>query len=340
MVDLKPQPIPPGLLDDYIKARSMSGAPALISGASAGIDKGLEMTAQVEKVHKARQLAYQINEVKQSPEFEAYNQERGGLPAIAMDSEEGAQKVLADMTDWAKAKSATKAKQEQQKEITLLYDGIKGTSYLPGETGGKGQQVDPNDYLQQGYKVMYKNLATDDNSEYLASKIIGYRKDVVDKFNGDQAVKKYQAAIDAVSAVTGLVEADSPIAHASIPTQMARAMGEVGALSEADKAPFGGSKAYGQRMMQATKNAAKGTLTEDNKKFLREVLGVMKQKSYENKKRLAKLRAAQVAGLPGSKDIYGTKDEIYGYLVPDIVDAEKGTVASRYANVTLEPTQK
>lgn len=66
----------------------------------------------------------------------------------------------------------------------------------------------------------------------------------------------------------------NPILDAAVVNFMARSSGEKGPLTEADKAPFGGSQAYDAKAKQFLENAKKGTLTDDNRAFLRQAVTV------------------------------------------------------------------
>lgn len=139
------------------------------------------------------------------------------------------------------------------------------------------------------------------------------KQNIVDTFNAHPQIKRAAQSIDSANTVRGLIDSDSPIAAASIPTYMARAAGEVGALSEADKAPFGGSRALMEKWGQTIKNATAGTLTEDNKQFLRDIVTVMEKKANENMDRLARERALQKSKSSRFKD----PAEIFAELRPN-----------------------
>lgn len=119
------------------------------------------------------------------------------------------------------------------------------------------------------------------------------RTKIVDRFNADQSVKKAQASIDGAGMISALANTANPIANAAIPTFMARASGEVGNLSEADKAPFGGSQAIVARLQAAATQATSGQLTEENRRFINELSSLMENRAKENIRNLAAKRAKQ-----------------------------------------------
>lgn len=139
------------------------------------------------------------------------------------------------------------------------------------------------------------------------------RNKIVDRFNSDASVKKSQQSIDAVNTIRGLLDSNNPIAAAAIPTYMARASGEVGNLSEPDKAPFGGSRAILERVQQAYEQAATGKLTQDNAKFIQDLTDVMEKRAKTNMEGLARKRAKQYSK---SSDFLNEED-VFMSLSPD-----------------------
>lgn len=105
---------------------------------------------------------------------------------------------------------------------------------------------------------------------------------IIDTFNANPQVRRQQQSIDGAEAVRELAMSDNPIAAAAIPTYMARASGEVGALSEPDKAPFGGSQAIMNKLEAALNQKVAGTLTDENRQFLLDLSDVMKRNAEQN----------------------------------------------------------
>lgn len=110
---------------------------------------------------------------------------------------------------------------------------------------------------------------------------------VVKDFEKDGVVKKSNESIGQADNVIQLVTSDNPIGHAAIPTFMARAAGEVGNLSEGDKAPFGGSQALKSRLAQVMQTYKNGELTPENQQFVIELANVMKRSAKRNKAKRA-----------------------------------------------------
>lgn len=138
------------------------------------------------------------------------------------------------------------------------------------------------------------------------------KTDIVSKFNTDPGIRKIQSSIDAAWNVRELALSGNPIAANAIPTYMARASGEVGNLSEADKRPFGGSQAILNRLEASLKQMATGTLTEDNRKFIINLADTMENSATSNLDR----RAKDVSGQYGQASDFLKPDEIYKALRP------------------------
>lgn len=140
------------------------------------------------------------------------------------------------------------------------------------------------------------------------------KTDIVNKFNSDAGVRKIQSSMDAANNVRELVNSGNPIAANAIPTYMARASGEVGNLSEADKRPFGGSQAILNRLEASLKQMSTGTLTQQNAKFVLDLADKMENSATNNLDR----RAKDVSGQYGKASDFLKSDEIYKTLRPII----------------------
>ena len=94
---------------------------------------------------------------------------------------------------------------------------------------------------------------------------------------------------------------------------MARASGEVGNLSEADKKPFGGSRALDAKIKQYFSELYKGKKTPENLKFISDLATTFQRTGQIKKVKLAKERAKQY-----SKALQGkmSENEIFEMLSP------------------------
>lgn len=168
---------------------------------------------------------------------------------------------------------------------------------------------------------------------------------MVQKFKADPRVKKAFQSLDAAGDIRNFIDSGNPIAAGAIPTYSARMSGEVGNLSEADKRPFGGSRAILQRIDQSLKQMADGTLTDDNRKFMAEFTDIVNKRSYE------KIHSEAVNTSRQKKGFYGmTEKEIYEriYQGPEVnyppsepnggpQSGPKPTMRWNPATKTLEP---
>lgn len=125
-----------------------------------------------------------------------------------------------------------------------------------------------------------------------------YVSGLVKDFKNDAVVKKSSEMIASAALVMNVsIDAlDNPIAANAIPTFAARASGEVGNLSEADKAPFGTSKQITDRLAQIKSTyLEKGTITEDNFNYIMQLSKVMQKTAVSNIKDRAKKMSTSFA---------------------------------------------
>lgn len=150
---------------------------------------------------------------------------------------------------------------------------------------------------------------------------------VIKAFDNDGGVRKQQGAIDGASTVRELVLSGNPIGAGAIPTYMARASGEVGNLSEADKAPFGGTRAILGRMQAAFEQMATGQLSQTNRDFLLEMADMMEKNANANLDRRAHDLSKQYAKAfkMNDREIYETLRPGRPYEAPKKKEEQKST---------------
>lgn len=93
------------------------------------------------------------------------------------------------------------------------------------------------------------------------------------------AAKKSLDSSNQAQAVKDILASNNPLGDNAIPTFMARASGEVGNLSEADKKPFGSAQDIQSRLESSMKMYAQGKLTDDNRKFISQLADTMQKAS-------------------------------------------------------------
>ena len=140
---------------------------------------------------------------------------------------------------------------------------------------------------------------------------------IVDKFNADPNVRRTGSMENFATIIVDASESDNPIAHASLETLMARASGEVGNLSEADKKPFGGSRALTAKFNQYLSEIYSGRKTPENLQFIRELANTFMESGRKQKEKVARERAKQYAA---ANPKMFTAEEIFNALSPDSGD--------------------
>jgi hypothetical protein len=141
-----------------------------------------------------------------------------------------------------------------------------------------------------------RNQLNKDKFDYQKDEQDQKQKESVRKdFNKDKTVAKAYEQISSASNVEALVNSDNPIGHAAIPTFLARAAGEVGALTEADKGPFAGTRDLSGLVNQIIEQYKSGKLTRENKKFILDLVSVMKNSANKNIRNVANREADKIS---------------------------------------------
>lgn len=146
-------------------------------------------------------------------------------------------------------------------------------------------------------------------------------------FNKDKIAEKANMSISSATDIENLLNSNNPIADNAVPTYMARLSGEVGALSEADKKPFGASKDIIGRVEQALKQKATGQLSDQNRLYLAQLADVIKKSAKVKLKDRASVYSKQFGKITGADP-----NELSGILVPE--DAPVQPVSGPSENTT------
>lgn len=115
----------------------------------------------------------------------------------------------------------------------------------------------------------------------------------------------------------------NPILDSAVVNFMARSSGEKGPLTEADKAPFGGSQAFDAKAKQFVEKAKTGTLDDKNRAFLRQavsVFGAMGNATIKDTRQRIAARSAKRAAVEGH-DL--TEEQIADMLMVEDTAAPK-----------------
>ncbi len=258
-----------------------------------------------------------------------------GLKKILVENPDlGLKEIDNLLQEAAKEEDAKNLDKQQHKEIVDSVSGVKKEA--AAEMGGdiafynqyekeKGVPEFQQEKLAQmintdpelGMKMqtaLHREQAQDSTKRRDAYQDDAVMTRIVNQFNADPNVRKVEQMDQFANLITDVSNSDNPIGHASLETLMARASGEVGNLSEADKKPFGGSRALTERMKQTFSELYKGRKTPENLKFIADLADTFRQTGQKKKLALARQRSAQYARANRSRG--WTPQEVFGALAP------------------------
>lgn len=142
------------------------------------------------------------------------------------------------------------------------------------------------------------------------------KEGALDVFEKDKLVSKLRdqgASAERAKEMLALARTN-PIAAEAAKSMMARASGEVGAMTDQDIARFGGSKSFQARAQQTLEQLNTGRLTPENQAFLSEVADRMSKNAMDQLhirgRQIAKSRSS-ASGIPESEllNMYGIPAE-------------------------------
>ena len=152
------------------------------------------------------------------------------------------------------------------------------------------------------------------NTGYERTRAENQKRLMMNDWNKDKLVQDYQKTYDAAITAQEMVDSDNPVAREALKVFMARASGEVGNLAQAEQERFGGSQAILAKLEQAAQRMATGKLSDDNKKFIRDLAKIYERRASANYDSLARARARRNSQ---TTDLY-TEDELYRLYNPKI----------------------
>lgn len=272
--------------------------------------------------------------------------------AITMDTEGRERKIKEFDTAAAKKKEDTEyaAKNDPTSPRSKAYQDLM-TEYFPGKDFSKMSANQIEEVIGPVSKMADSREARKTREATLAAQRESLKSerdrryderrqkektDIIDKFNRSSGVVKIEASLDAANTIRGLVDSNNPIAASAVPTFMARASGEVGNLSEADKRPFGGSQALLSRLEAAITQKANGRLTRENAAFIKNLADTMEKRAVSNKDRRAREWSLQY----GKANDFLDPNDLYDTLRPDARRASGGkvTVTNGSETLMIDPT--
>lgn len=110
---------------------------------------------------------------------------------------------------------------------------------------------------------------------------IGNINKLQETFNKDKVAVKALEGINSAEDAEALLDSNTPIGDEAVKRSLARLSGEVGVLTDQDVKAFGGSKSAQDRLNQSVKQLIDGKLTEENRKYMKTILNVFKNRRSE-----------------------------------------------------------
>lgn len=130
--------------------------------------------------------------------------------------------------------------------------------------------------------------------------------------------KTIDETIDKASTAKALLEKGGPIGDTAIRTFLAKASGEVGNLTEAEREQFGGSMALQRRVERWMSLAKKGRLPESDRKDLMQFINVMENRARADKRKAVLSEVKSGAGI--YKRVGLDEQTILQDIAPDIAE--------------------
>lgn len=146
----------------------------------------------------------------------------------------------------------------------------------------------------------------------------------VEKFNANPSIKKIDEQVTAAINARALLDVNNPVTGEAAKTAIARLSGEVGALSDTDRASFGGSKAIADKLKQVAETAATGRMTDENRAYLKEITDTFEKTLTQRKTDIAKRMSEQY-----SKPMNVDSKTLFENAVPGVeLPSERSTASS------------
>ena len=221
-----------------------------------------------------------------------------------------------DAINKLKALQAQRGKSGQDSLAALrsLYNMENTREMAASKEEGKQERHGENFELR---KNKFKWQQGEEDEKQLDAELNRFRKDDVVKI-ADQQINAGRVAIEMLSH-------PNPIMDEAVKTQLARAVGEKGALSESDIARFGSSRQIIEKIEQIWDTyIADGQLSDENRQYLQEIASVLQKTGQANKD----ARAVEFAKQRG----FGKYDKQLLY------DTYTGNAAPEWQPKRAEPT--
>lgn len=116
---------------------------------------------------------------------------------------------------------------------------------------------------------------------------------MVTDWNKDPVVRRLKDTASSSANLIAMIDTQNPLADSMMPTFIVKASGDTGMISESDKKPAGGSRAFDTQMAQALSAATTGKFTPENRQFVRWFADTLRKNAKRNLEREAMTRAYQ-----------------------------------------------
>lgn len=142
--------------------------------------------------------------------------------------------------------------------------------------------------------------------------------------------KKSFESLNAATSARTLLSQNNPVADAAAATQLARLSGEVGALSEGDKAAFGGSRALLDSIFRSIEQLKTGKLTAEDRARMVQVVDAFERSGRANLTGAANAFSEGIAKANRNQDL--TASDVMDIILPgqnvEIADIAAGPAAA------------
>jgi hypothetical protein len=317
------QQAPTALTEDLPKAPAtetpMSKSEALMAEYNKLLGKGQEDLAEARRRDRMLKVGGSLGDAL-ATYLNARSQMNVKAPGVQVQQGAGLGKV-ADMfaTSPEIASDIAQRREAMIKQYAELAKGERSQDRLAlEEKKAKSAQELSRELAKEKNQTMLKaagirSSGKDENRKFREDKF-EYDKIVKlqDSFNKDKQVVKAEERIQSAATLRDMIDGN-PITQEAAKTFAARASGEVGALSDQDRAAYGGSKAIIDRINSTFTRAVTGELTDTDKKFMKELADKFEAAGQRDLQARLSLYSKQ-----GTKRTKMSEDEVRETIRPDL----------------------
>lgn len=207
----------------------------------------------------------------------------------------------------------------QKKELQGMQDAsqIKQIGLQGDENRKTGQQ-------KYGFDVSLKRMDLASAEKIAAMKSTTTLNDKQSKaldnagkaFRGTSGAQKYLQMAENAKNIKEILASENPVGDQAVVNFLVKASGDVGALTESDKAPFKSSQAITERLAQIKEQYVTGKLTPENRKYLNDLADTFEKAANRSTSTMAKRISQTTAKIHGLND-----NDVYNIIYPDNPEA-------------------